>query len=266
MITGVDHVVIGVRDLDVGVAAYECLLGRSASLRYERDGASVAVIPTANAAVELMAPYGGGEIARRLRTALDRDGEGWMSLVFAVSDIERMYRRATRVGLTPDAISEGVADALRWRRFRADAQATLGLRIFFIERTAPLTALESADQTALDHAVVRAGDMERAAALFGARLGLDMRLDRVVGDRRLMFFRGGDLIIEVAEDRAGGNRLWGLSWRVRDADAARARLADAGLDVSAVRDGMKPSTRVFTIRNKTCGVPTLMIETITRRD
>jgi hypothetical protein len=34
----------------------------------------------------------------------------------------------------------------------------------------------------------------------------------------------------------------------------------AGFDVSELRDGRKPGTRVFTVRDGSCGVPTLMIE------
>ena len=50
----------------------------------------------------------------------------------------------------------------------------------------------------MDHVVVSTADPERAAALYGARLGLDMALDRSHPDwGRLMFFRCGDLIVEV---------------------------------------------------------------------
>ena len=107
----------------------------------------------------------------------------------------------------------------------------------------------------------------RAAALYGARLGLDMRLDRTEPKwgSRLMFFRCGDLIVEIVHDLKdepsdAPDRLWGLSWRVADADAAHARLKAAGFDVSDVRAGRKPGTRVFTVRDSTLGVPTLMVE------
>jgi hypothetical protein len=81
-----------------------------------------------------------------------------------------------------------------------------------------------------------------------------------------MFFRCGDLIVEVvsrpkdaAVDKAR-DKLWGLSWRVIDIDATRARLASSGVDVSEVRDGRKPGTRVMTVRSSTCGIPTLLVE------
>ena len=59
--------------------------------------------------------------------------------------------------------------------------------------------------------------------------------------------------LDVARDR-----FWGISWRVVDADAARARLAAADFDVSEVRSGRRPGTRVFTVRAPTHGVATLV--------
>jgi catechol 2,3-dioxygenase-like lactoylglutathione lyase family enzyme len=271
LITGFDHAVIAVRDLAAGAAAYETLLARRAEAPVTRDGVAAALLATSNIAVELMAPVGEGDTARRLNAALDDGGEGLKSLVFAVDDIERAHRRCERVGLAPDAINDRPASGRheaggsQRRTFRANTERTHGVRLFFMERPAP-PAPPPASETAvagLDHIVIRTRDPDRAAALYGARLGLDMRLDRRVMDRRLMFFRCGDAIVEVVHDTTisdDRDRLWGLSWRVADADAAHARLAAAGLDVSDVRAGMKPGTRVFTVRDKTCGVPTLMIE------
>jgi hypothetical protein len=34
----------------------------------------------------------------------------------------------------------------------------------------------------------------------------------------------------------------------------------AGIDVSEVRTGRKPGTRVMTVRSGTCGIPTLLVE------
>jgi catechol 2,3-dioxygenase-like lactoylglutathione lyase family enzyme len=264
MITGLDHVVIAVRDLTSGVANYESLLGCGVAWRGARDGVETALIATENVSVELMAPASDGASASRLRAALDDGGEGLKSLVFAVADIEAAHRRAQRVGLAP----EPIAARETWRSFRANTLATHGARIFFIQRDAPLARSGGAAYVrGLDHVVVRTPDCERAAALYGARLGLDMRLDRSIGDRRLMFFRCGDAVVEIVEDKSlPQDRPWGLSWRVGDADAARARLAALGRDVSEVRAGMKPGTRVFTLRDGTCGVPTLMIEASAKSD
>jgi hypothetical protein len=93
-----------------------------------------------------------------------------------------------------------------------------------------------------------------------------MALDRSHQDwGQLMFFRCGDLIVEVVRRPVAGgdathDKLWGLSWRVGDIDAARTRLSAAGIEVSEVRLGRKPGTRVMSIRNNTCGVQTLFLE------
>jgi catechol 2,3-dioxygenase-like lactoylglutathione lyase family enzyme len=279
VITRLDHVVIAVRDLGAGVHAYETVLGRAPSWKAEAHGggAEIATFGLANVALEIMAPSGDGPMADRLRAVLEAEGEGLASMVFAVDDIERAHRRLGRVGLHPEPIVDGESiDRLsgrrrRWRRTRASSAVTHGVRIFLMEQGPPpssaLLAAESAVVTGLDHVVVRTPEPERAAALYGTRLGLDLRLDRSNPDwdARLMFFRCGDLIVEIAHDlkrgvSSGPDRLWGLSWRVPDAGSARDRLHDAGIDVSATRPGRKPGTRVFTVRDRTCGVPTLMLE------
>ena len=56
------------------------------------------------------------------------------------------------------------------------------------------------------------------------------------------------------------DRLWGLSWRVADIDATRTRLLAAGLDVTEVRNGRKPGTRIMTVRSGTCGIQTVLLE------
>ena len=45
-----------------------------------------------------------------------------------------------------------------------------------------------------------------------------------------------------------------------DIDATRARLIAAGLDVTEVRNGRKPGTRVMTVRTGTCGIQTVLLE------
>ncbi len=79
-----------------------------------------------------------------------------------------------------------------------------------------------------------------------------------------MFFRCGDLIVEVAHDLAappssGPDELWGLSWRTPDIVAAHARLDQAGIAVSEIRTGRRPGTRVFTIKDRATRLPTLVL-------
>jgi hypothetical protein len=141
--------------------------------------------------------------------------------------------------------------------------------MFFLElaKERPLSVRTTpASITSMDHIVVSTSDPEHAAALYGARLGLDMALDRSHPDwGRLMFFRCGDLIVEVTHrpgkhPDASRDTLWGMTWRVADLDATRERLVASGIDVSEVRDGRKPGTRVMTVRSHTCKIPTLLLE------
>jgi len=118
----------------------------------------------------------------------------------------------------------------------------------------------------LDHVVIRTPNPERAIALYAGRLGLSLRLDRSepAWGARLLFFRCGDLIVEVAHDLKmgigdGPDRLWGLSWRVPDITKVHARLRKAGVSVSDLRTGRRPRTRVFTAKSHAAGVPTLLL-------
>jgi catechol 2,3-dioxygenase-like lactoylglutathione lyase family enzyme len=126
---------------------------------------------------------------------------------------------------------------------------------------------EAAAIPAMDHVVVHTTNPERAVANYGARMGLDLRLDRENPQwgARQLFFRCGETVVEVgaslkAPGGDGPDRFGGLAWRVSDADAARARIADSGFDVSQVRTGRKPGTKVFTVRDAPGGVPTLMLQ------
>lgn len=49
-----------------------------------------------------------------------------------------------------------------------------------------------------------------------------------------------------------------------DVAKAHARLKAAGLDVTPPRDGRRPGSQVFSVKNKTEGVPTLVIGGIGR--
>jgi catechol 2,3-dioxygenase-like lactoylglutathione lyase family enzyme len=275
VITGLDHVVVLVSEIEAGVAAYQTLFARAPAWRSASGGAETALFTLDNMTLELMSPTGGGATADRIRSVISKQGEGLASICFRSSDIAKMHHRLDRLALKPKPISDAQShDAtsgamLTWKRTRASTEATRGVRLFFLELASERphsTATAEAPITAMDHIVVSTGDPERAAALYGARLGLDMALDRSHPDwGRLMFFRCGDLIVEIVH-RPGAvvdpacDKLYGMSWRVDNADATRARLLSAGLDVSEVRTGRKPGTRVLTVRSGACGIPTLLVE------
>lgn len=118
----------------------------------------------------------------------------------------------------------------------------------------------------LDHVVVLTGDVDVAAANLGARLGLELRLDRTIEATgfRALFFRCGDAVVEViapAERAARPDTFGGIAWRVPDLEATRERIMTLGVDVSEVRTGRKPGTRVATVRDPGLATPTLLIST-----
>src|SRR3569832_2474837 len=109
-----------------------------------------------------------------------------------------MHRRRDRVALKPDPVAEVESSdattgaALHWKRTRAATELTRGVRMFFLE-----LAEERPNSIATDFAPIDAHDQdedttedtERAAAHKGARLGLDLALDRSHHDwGQLMFF------------------------------------------------------------------------------
>jgi catechol 2,3-dioxygenase-like lactoylglutathione lyase family enzyme len=240
MITALDRVAIGAGDLAAAEAATAKLLGRSASSlgQFRLDNVTLAL--AAN------------------------DADGLKEIGFQTANAEAAQRTLTRRGFEHLAVGDN-------GRIFLPVNHTYGVTTTLIERAVealPLSAIKVEGQvTGLDHVVIRTPNPDRAAAHYGARLGLDMRLDRSSPQwgARLMFFRCGDLIVEIAHDLKAGvsdgpDLLWGLSWRVQNADTAQARLSREGFNVSDVRVGRKPGTRVFTVRDGTLGVPTLIVE------
>jgi len=256
-----------VKDLDRAASAYGALLGRKADWREEASGARHVWFQLTNMALDIVQADGGGESGDRVRAQIGAHGEGLWGLAFAVDDLaetSRMLgRRGAPVGQPADLLS---TDA--WRLAFVEPAATYGVSIALAERSRrsqPKAAAAGAVQ-GLDHVVINTTHPNRAVALYGARLGLDFRLDRANPQwgSRLMFFRCGGAVVEVGarldvEASDAPDRLSGLAWRVADPEAAQARLAKAGFDVSEVRKGRKPGTQVFTVRSGVPGAPTLML-------
>jgi catechol 2,3-dioxygenase-like lactoylglutathione lyase family enzyme len=199
----------------------------------------------------------------RLRTGnvglhFEADVSGLRSMVFATQDLDKAATLLERRAVSTTKTDEGLA--------LLGHGVAIGLCARSEEAPSPLTADAAAAVSSLDHVVVRTPNPERAIAFYAGRLGLELRLDRSnpKWGARLLFFRCGDLVVEIAHDLKEGvsdepDHLWGLSWRVPDIAAAHARLKAAGLDVSEPRDGRRPGSQVCTVKNGTGGVPTILI-------
>jgi catechol 2,3-dioxygenase-like lactoylglutathione lyase family enzyme len=267
VIEALNHIAIAVSDLDRAASAYGALFGRRADWREEAAGARHAWFQLSNMALDLVQADGPGESGDRVRAQIEAHGEGLWGLAFEVTSLDDTRRLLTRRG-APVGEAASLLSTDAWRLAFVDPAATHGVSIALAERSGRFTAKPAADDAvqALDHVVIATANPDRAIALYGARLGLDFRLDRSNPQwgSRLMFFRCGASVVEIGS-RIGGeasdapDRLSGLAWRVVDPDAAQARLAKAGFDVSEVRSGRKPGTKIFTIRSGVPGSPTVML-------
>jgi catechol 2,3-dioxygenase-like lactoylglutathione lyase family enzyme len=277
VITALDHVALAVRDLDATVDGYRRMLGREPNWIGGDGGARHAWFQFPNMALDIITPHGEGAFGDRMRAYLDTHGEGVWALAFTAEDLEATRTLMTRRGLrmTEPALTRSTHDDGRkryWFGANPHPEDTAGLQLLLIAPPrdgVPWPLSEAMGEGAvekLDHVVIRTPNAERALAIYGAKLGLDLRLDRSNeswGVRQL-FFKAGDAVVEFgaslkAPASDGPDSFGGLAWLIADPEAAQARIAAAGFDVSEVRAGRKPKTQVFTVRDAPGGVPTLML-------
>jgi catechol 2,3-dioxygenase-like lactoylglutathione lyase family enzyme len=266
-ILGLDHATLVVEALDAAVAAYEALFARPCDRRGSAEGLDWARFALANTALVLVAPRGApGPLAAHVapvphqRPAEARAALG--AVGFAVADPAATARLLERRGLP------AAGPAFAWLDGPATPLLPAAARGLHLLLTPPGPPAGAAADIRLDHLVIRSADPERTVALLAGRLGLELRLDRSnpAWGSRLLFFRCGDLVVEVSHDLAAGlgeapDSLWGLTWGVPDVAGCHARLESAGMPVSPLRVGRKPGTRLFTIREHAAGIPTAFIGT-----
>lgn len=271
MIHSIHHLVVATPNLETAVADYEALFARPPDGAIETEGARQVWFSTTNVRFVLTAPSGPGAAGDAVRTRLGSNGEGLWRIAFGVDDLAKTSNLFERRGLTPGPSfampieGRGGADAAP--ACSLALSATHGVEMALVEaRRNPGVAAADAGVSGLDHVVIRTPDPERAVALYGARLGLDMRLDRSnpAWGARLIFFRCGDLVVEIAHELKSGvsqspDWFGGLSWRAPDLAATRARLLAHGRNLSDIRKGRRPGSHVCTLRDGTANTPTILL-------
>lgn len=271
---GLDHVTLVVENLAVAEADYEALLGSAPVFRGKHPalGTCASIFALSNGALELIAPDGMAEEAAGLRAHLAAHGEGFLSLSFCVEDAAAAQRtlkeRGLRVAPPEDGEATNADGSLRrFRTLEISRRTSRGISVFGVERErlADLRRENSAGECvhAVDHVALRTCDPDAVRALYGpSGLGLRLALDQMFGGLRMLFFREGGVTVEFVSDPSckDADAFYGMAYRVRKLEQAHARLSALGFALSDIRVGHKPGTRVSTVKSRTHGVATLLLE------
>ena len=277
MTTTIDHIIIAVPDLTEASNDYSALLGRAPSWRgaHPDYGTANTLFKLDNTYIELLAPQGEGMAADIVNGILNTRGASLGGLVFGTESADDFISHARSQGLEASdpvpghGVDEQTGAERRWRNMFWDPAAARGIFSFCIEHAAGSTLPEATPHGAgaiagVDHVVVKTQSAEAAKAFYGDQLGIRLALEQDVPEWGgvQLFFRASSMSIEViASDKAPEqDELWGLALKTDDIETTHARLTESHVEVSDIRDGRKPGTRVCTAKSHSLGVPTLLIE------
>ena len=277
MITTLDHLIIAVEDLDKAEKDYTKIFGTQPAWKGEHKelGTTNSLFNFQNTYFELLSASGEGLGAMLVQQALEESGEGLIGMVLGTDNIEEATQTLKNKSFLINEPGAGTGtnfksdDVRKWKNLFLPPELTRGIFSFIIQHTHGLLPMHDLKNSAtidkLDHLVINTNDadgfVEIYKDIFGIRLALDKHIEH--WNKRMLFFRLNQTTLEVVEkkdDLAPHDSLWGLAWNVADINEAHKRLLNAGVDISPIKDGIKESTRVATIKSHTHGVPTLLIE------
>ena len=275
--TSIDHLIIAVQDLATATADFGLLLGRSPSWRgaHPDYGTANTLFKLDNTYIELLAPQGEGMAADIVNSILEKKGDCLGGLVFGTEDANNFIARARAQGLEASdplpghGVDEQTGAERRWHNIFWDPAAARGIFSFCIQHESgsvlpEATPLAQGEITGVDHVVVKTQSAEAAKMFYGEQLGIRLALEQDIPEwgGTQLFFRTSSMSIEViASEKADEqDELWGLALKTDNIEATHARLREQGAEISDIRDGRKPGTRVCTAKSHTLGVPTLLIE------
>jgi hypothetical protein len=116
-----------------------------------------------------------------------------------------------------------------------------------------LGVLHENGATRIDHLVLMSPDLPRTMSEMEA-LGLEARRERNAGNFKQVFFRMGEVILELVgphEAGPGESHFWGVTFAVPDLDATAEFLGER---VGRVKDAVQPGRRITTLRGREIGI------------
>ena len=275
--TTIDHIIIAVPDLAKASADYSALLGRAPSWRgaHPDYGTANTLFKLDNTYIELLAPQGEGMAADIVNDILNTRGSCLGGLAFGTESADNFVSHARSTGLEASdplpghGVDDQTGDERRWRNIFWDPAAARGIFSFCIEHESgaalPMAMPHGAGAVAgVDHVVVKTQSADAAKTFYGDQLGIRLALEQDVPEWGgvQLFFRASSMSIEVLASATAPeyDELWGLALKTYNIEVTRARLTESSVEISDIRDGRKPGTRVCTAKSHTLGVPTLLIE------
>jgi catechol 2,3-dioxygenase-like lactoylglutathione lyase family enzyme len=272
-VTRFDHITIATHTIETAAVDYAALLGHPPTWRgsHPELGTESALFGLENAMIELTAPRAGAEESEGLRGWLSASGGGLQSLAFGTDDATAASKTLRERGVRatppqPGAAHDADGATRSYQTVELSPRASRGVPVLIVERPdfAALTSTQpipAACVHALDHVVLRTSNIDAAKSLYGTALGIRLALERDINGIRMLFFRVGGVTLEIVEDTSQGDVdvFYGAAYRVRDIQAAHQRLTQAGFDLSPMRAGHKNGTNVFSVRDRTHNVATLIL-------
>ncbi len=277
MLDSIDHIIIAVEDISSSIQDYTKILGFPPAWQgtHPRQGTENAIFPLENLYVELLSSNSEGPGSDMVNSFIELNGEGLCGISLSTPDIEVARQKLLLEGIEVGNVVNGEGkdknsgEIRKWKNLFLPSSSTRGLFAFLIQHSDGSLPSQKKDHKSaierLDHIVINTNDPEGVIKLyrdvFDIRLALDQTVEKWGG--RMLFFRLNHTTIEViARDNKEElkDTLWGLAWVVKDLEATYSRLISEGLEVTEIKDGRKPKTKVATVKSNTRNIPTLLIQ------
>lgn len=272
MFSKLDHITLAAPDIEEAIENYETIFGYPSHSR-TTDASGVctnALFKIGETALKIVSPPKNREGTFNKVEFEEQSSGRVSSYAFATDNIEETHRVIKRRGLDPTEIVDQEYFGQQRRKFTCK-NVNMSVDVDAIESVSNFNSASEKPESeiqSLDHLVVDTPNVDRALATYGARMGFRLALERNAPEWKVhfLFFRIGSITFEVVH-RFGVDhqiheldRPFGFSWATRNIEQTQERLAASGCNVSEIRVGRRPGSRVFTLRDRTCGVPTLFIE------